>query len=66
MTRTQTLKPVMDPTGNHQVGVQLAVFADDVPLAKVEVPTTIAGALSIEALFMLYTNIKPLLPPELR
>lgn len=66
MVRTLTLKSLMDPTVNHQVGVQLAFFTDDIPFAKLEIPATTSGVISLETAAMIYTFLGKLLPPEMR
>jgi hypothetical protein len=64
--QTLTLKSIMDPTGSHQVGVQLAFFTAGVPFAKLEIPATIGGSISMETAAMIYTFLGKLLPPDLR
>lgn len=66
MKRTLTIKEVKDPSGDHQVGIQLAFFTDDTPFCKLEIPSTIYGGISLETASMIQAFLNRLLPPELR
>lgn len=66
MSNSLSIKEIKDPTGNHQVGLQVAFFTGDVPFAKLEIPSTISGIISLETAAMIYTFLGKLLPEAMR